>query len=266
MKTSRAFTLIELLVVIAIIAVLAALLLPVLSKAKARARTAQCIGNLRQIMVGAKLYADDHGGLNVPIVIQQGASNWPSWNYDPATFVVQSSDFLWWEDKLRLAGDLKSADIYDCPGLSRAATDGDASCVSTNHTLGIGMNFPEYGWLAARPDFPYQVYPASKESAVAQPAQFVVFADAGNVDNHDDPDADQWHEKPATGCGYFRAPSAVAYYGNDGDGRTVPRHAGQVNAVFFDGHAATERNSTIRYDLPRTDSANQWSRNYGAEP
>jgi prepilin-type N-terminal cleavage/methylation domain-containing protein len=57
--TIHAFTLVELLVVIAVIAILAALLFPVVSSAKSKARRTTCLNNLRQINLGVRMYVDD---------------------------------------------------------------------------------------------------------------------------------------------------------------------------------------------------------------
>ncbi len=57
-----AFTLLELLIVIVIVAILAGMLILVAGQARARARSIQCINNLRQLSLGVRMYADAHGG------------------------------------------------------------------------------------------------------------------------------------------------------------------------------------------------------------
>src|SRR3569833_259622 len=70
-ETHQAFTLIELLIVIAVIAILAALLLPALSKAKETATRVQCLNNVRQIGLGTHLYTEDSNN-TIPLVL-----DWP---------------------------------------------------------------------------------------------------------------------------------------------------------------------------------------------
>ena len=146
-KTRRAFTLIELLVVIAIIAILAALLLPVLAKAKENAKATGCLNNVRQIMLATKLYIDDNRGAMIPLWVEQGAAGWPGWNYDAATFVIQKPTYLWWPDKLRLDGQLPSQKVFGCPALTQPATAAHGQAATANSTLGMGMNYPEYGHI-----------------------------------------------------------------------------------------------------------------------
>src|SRR5215471_470509 len=72
------FTLIELLVVIAIIAILAAMLLPVLGKAKTKSQGISCMNNTKQITLAWRMYGDDNSELLVAAMSNDGNNNTPA--------------------------------------------------------------------------------------------------------------------------------------------------------------------------------------------
>jgi prepilin-type N-terminal cleavage/methylation domain-containing protein/prepilin-type processing-associated H-X9-DG protein len=212
------FTLIELLVVIAIIAILAALLLPVLGKSKAKAEGVTCSNNLRQLSLAWMLYAEDSGDLlvnnhGVPETLarrQNWANNVQDWeSSDDNTNLVYLTD-----SKLGPFAS-RSTQIYKCPADREPAPNGPRiRSMSMNAMMG------NPGELTNRFNPLYvQFYKAAE---VPNPSGFFVFLDE---------QADTLND------GYFVNHLEDYAWGN------VPGsyHNGAVNLSFVDGHLESHR-------------------------
>jgi len=145
----RGFTLIELLVVIAIIAILAAILFPVFARAREKARQTSCASNLKQIMLGFKMYESDYDS-RTPCIY----GSWETWLYTVAPYV-------------------KNNQLFMCPSRANSSTCNACGAppagqpwIDTTYTLNpkaVGKNGPSY--------------PGLKETQVEKPAEFIVILD-----------------------------------------------------------------------------------------
>ena len=113
----RAFTLIELLVVIAIIAILAAMLLPALSRAKEKAKATYCLNNLRQWGLATQLFASDHEDLLPPDGTPNGTSVDHGWYNDlPRTLNLPTYHEMPWRTNASID---VGRSIWICPSNPR---------------------------------------------------------------------------------------------------------------------------------------------------
>ncbi|HTQ49988.1 MAG TPA: prepilin-type N-terminal cleavage/methylation domain-containing protein [Candidatus Acidoferrales bacterium] len=173
-----AFTLIELLVVIAVIAILAAILLPALAKAKAKSQSAFCLNNLKQLQLGWKLYEGDNNGcfpLNTSRVLSglpESISN--SWVWGNAQYDMDPTNITTGS----LYPQVNSLPVYHCP-TDQATVKGTTSphlrSYSVEGWLGSNFNFGGI-WIEPDPSETGGYVYKTRDSTLTQPGPADVFA------------------------------------------------------------------------------------------
>jgi len=231
-RRAPAFTLIELLVVIAIIAILSALLLPVLVQAKAASKRADCQGNLRQMGIATQLYWDDNVGKCFPISsgnTNNGTTWWFGWLNNTQPEGQRPFDLSLGV----LYPYLNGSNVRLCPSLD--AFGPLFKLKATNVVCSYGYN----GLLS-----PAASQPPVAVSSIASTVNTSVFADAAQANDFQAPAS---HNKPMLEEWYILDIqtnfTSTSYYAHGHF-----RHGQRANVVFADSHVGQEQAVTGSYD------------------